>query len=153
MIGRKYLKWILFLSILGVALSAYLVDVHYSQDAKVCDINPQFSCSGVSQNENADFFGIPIAVLGLFGYAFLLLLAIINFNSHKLKKILFKKIFSPDVLMAFSLFALLISLYLTYIEFFVIKLICVVCLVSQVDIIIITYFSHKYRKLRIKHEQ
>ena len=72
------------------------------------------------------------------------------------KKIL-RKTISAENLLAFSVIALGVSLYLTYAEFFLIKALCIFCLVSQITILGITissYYNLKLNKLiKIKEKE
>jgi len=139
---KKLLNWVILLCVLGAIASAYLAKVHYSENESFCDFNEQFSCSVVNKGEHAEFFGVPVSLIGLAGYGFLGFIGLGIRRGWGLKKIV-----SPGSLLFFSLGALLVSLYLTYTEFFVIKIICLMCLFSQVVILGIAFLSHRNLKL------
>lgn len=136
---KKILKIIFILSILGVILSVFLINLYYSKDKSICDINEIFHCSKVSASEYSTLFDIPMAFFGLFGYFSLALISLgiyikkIKEEKQRIKNknLLIKKIFSPKFLLFFSLLALIFSLYLTYAESFIIKAFCIFCLFSQ----------------------
>jgi len=152
---QKLLKLIFFLSILGIFISGYLTYVHYSTLNAPCDFSETFQCSLVSRSKYAEFFGAPVAILGLLGYT---ILGLISFLLYKTKlksnwlkenKIL-KKIGSARMLFFFSVIGLAISGYLTYAEFFLIKALCLFCLVSQAIILTIAIISYYNNKLNNK---
>lgn len=152
----KFLKIIFVLSILGMILAGYLVEVHYSKKSSPCDFSKTLSCSIVNRSQYAEFFGIPVALLGLGGYLFLgsVSLALIknNWRERLKQKFLFSKLISLKTLLFFSVMALLFSFYLTYAELFLIKSVCVLCIVSQVFILTIVILSYGAIRLKKKSE-
>jgi uncharacterized membrane protein len=54
----------------GLAIAAYLTIVHYSGGEPVCGI--AHGCATVQQSDYAELAGIPVALLGLLGYAAIL---------------------------------------------------------------------------------
>jgi uncharacterized membrane protein len=152
---QKLLKFVFFLSILGLIVSGYLTYIHYSALNAPCDFSETFQCSLVSQSQYAEFLGIPLAIFGLLGYAFL---GAVSFglysNKYWIEKIrdvqYIKEIISAKSLLFFSIAALAISGYLTYAEFFLIKALCLFCLISQVIIITIAVMSYKNNNLNKK---
>ncbi len=152
---QKLLKIVFLLSILGIIVSGYLTYDYYSTLDSVCDLNQTFQCSLVSGSQYSNLFGIPVAIFGLLGYAFLGLVSFASYtDKYGFKKlrdnILFKKIISARTLLFFSTSALLFSLYLTYAEFFLIKALCIFCLVSQVIILAIAIISYQNNNLNKK---
>jgi vitamin-K-epoxide reductase (warfarin-sensitive) len=164
------LKIIIVLSILGIVLSGFLISLHYSEDKSICDINKILNCSKVGASKYSTLLGVPIAVLGTFGYFLLVIISLkiyIRKNWEKkqkrtIKKILFKNIirqiiktiFSSEFLLFFSLLALAFSLYLTFAETFIIKAFCIFCLFSQGIILSIAILSTWYfclnKKIKLK---
>lgn len=57
------------LALLGLAISAYLTWVHYAGIEPVCTIG---GCERVQSSDYAELLGIPVAVLGVVGYAAIL---------------------------------------------------------------------------------
>ena len=143
--GKKYLKIIFFLSLIGIILSSYLLNLHYIDAKKPCDINDTLSCSKVSQSIYSELFGIPVSLLGIFGYLWLGLLSMAIYNGWDVKFNLQR--YSKKVLAAITVSALLFSLYLTYTEFFLIKAFCILCLFSQAVILVIVWCAYKYLKI------
>ena len=145
---QKLLKFVFLLSIFGIIVSGYLTYDYYSTLNSVCDINETFQCSSVSESEYSELLGIPVAMLGLFGYSFLSFISFGLYSNNSLlgkikKNAQIKKIISARTLFFFSAMALLFSLYLTYAEFFLIKALCVFCLMSQAIILTIAIISYQ----------
>ena len=56
----------LVLAVLGIGVAGYLVYVHYADVNPVCNI--AHGCHKVQTSEYAKLAGVPVALLGLFGY-------------------------------------------------------------------------------------
>ncbi|RKT57145.1 vitamin K epoxide reductase family protein [Saccharothrix australiensis] len=73
-------RWVvpvsLALSLAGLAVSAYLTVAHYSKDALLCAEGAVIDCGTVTTSEQSEFFGIPVAVLGLAFFAFVTVLCL-----------------------------------------------------------------------------
>ena len=152
---KNMLKAIIFLSFLGILVSIYLLNLHYSESDQPCDISETVSCSIVKESNYSELWGIPMALIGIVGYLFLTLVSFLIYNQkHALRKIknhyFIRIIGSPQTLVIISALALLFSLRLTYAEFFVIKAICIFCIISQLIIILITILSYYVYKKKIK---
>lgn len=132
---HKILHLITGLSLLGFLVSLYLVYVHYQPDylnsLLPCDINSVFSCSSVNQSTYALFFGVPVAIIGAFGYISLVALSMFHFTYHK-----------PLLVISSSL-GFLFALYLTLVEAFVLNAYCLYCLASFGIITLITILALK----------
>ena len=108
----------LVLSVLGLAVAAYLTYVHYEGIRPVCGLGGD--CEKVQTSEWADLAGIPVAVLGLAGYVLILGSLFVR---------------GENGLMAAALFSVVgfgFSCYLTYRELFTIDAICPWCVTSAV---------------------
>jgi len=104
------------LSVAGLAVAAYLTYIHYEGIKPVCGLGGD--CEKVQTSEWADLAGIPVAVLGLVGYALILGSLFVR---------------GENALMAGALLAVTgfgFSLYLTYRELFSIDAICPWCVTS-----------------------
>jgi uncharacterized membrane protein len=84
------------------------------------------NCNTVQQSQYATLFGIlPIGVLGVMGYLFIIILWLARLlDMPKVKRIL------NLVLFGVTLFGILFSIYLTFLEPFVIGATCIWCLSS-----------------------
>ena len=122
-------------SVIGILLSGYLTYVHYAPeqlDDSFCNFSDFVSCSTVNSSSYATFFGMPVALIGVFGF---LLLGVLSLGKVKYHRVL---------LFYFSLGALLFMLYLLIIELFVLKAICLYCVFTLIDILLIFLVSAVY---------
>ena len=101
----------------GLLISAYLTWVHFAQVAPVC-VGGSGGCETVQSSRYATVLGVPVAVLGLVGYAGLLISAVLRGELGVYLGFLF------------ALVGTLFSAYLTYLEVFVIHAICQWCVAS-----------------------
>ena len=106
-------------ALLGLAISGYLTYVHYAELSPVC-VGGGKACEKVQNSSASELVGIPVAVLGLVGYAGILLSAAIRGEAGRLL----------GALLAIT--GLAFSLYLTYEELFVIHAVCQWCVASAV---------------------
>ena len=104
------------LSVAGLAVAAYLTYIHYEGIKPVCGLGGD--CEKVQTSEWADLAGIPVAVLGLVGYALILGSLFVRGESGLM----------AGALLAVTGFGF--SLYLTYRELFSIDAICPWCVTS-----------------------
>lgn len=144
---RRLLFLIIALSIVGFAVSAYSFAHHESfVSGAFCNLNSSFSCDIVNRGPYSTLFGIPVALIGMIGYAFLVAAAV---TCLKRPEDLPAKTF----LFLTASGGLAFSAYLTGIEAFVLQAWCLLCLTSQLSIVIIfaasTYvrvFAHTKKK-------
>ena len=103
-------------ALVGLGIAGYLTAVHYAGGEPVCGIAQ--GCATVQQSEYAELAGIPVALLGLLGYAAILgSLAADGERARMLTAVL-----------AFSGFGL--SAWLTWIEVGELHAICIWCVGS-----------------------
>jgi uncharacterized membrane protein len=106
------------LAAVGLCVAAYLTYIHYEGIKPVCGLGG--NCEKVQSSEWSKLAGVPVAVLGLVGYAAILVTLFID---------------REEALIAGALFALAgfgFSAYLTYRELFSIDAICPWCVSSAV---------------------
>jgi uncharacterized membrane protein/thiol-disulfide isomerase/thioredoxin len=118
--------WIIpILCIIGFGVAGYLAYVETAQVTAVC--GPVGDCNTVQQSEYARLFGIlPIGVLGLIGYAAIVIAWLIARNTYdRLADLAVISLF------VMTIFGTLFSIYLTYLEPFVIGATCAWCLTSS----------------------
>lgn len=110
---------IVLISVAGVLISVYLTWTHLRGTALVC-VGGGSGCETVQTSRYSEVLGFPVALLGVFAYAGLLLSAAVRGEKAAL----------------FGLFVALVgtlySAYLTYLELFVIRAICQWCVASAV---------------------
>ncbi len=111
------------LATLGIIVSSLALRVHYSHDVEPCDINAHWDCGIVNHSRFAMFHGVPVAAIGIAGYAALLLCAV--FGLRKL-------------LLVSAAAGFCYALYLTNIERRVLEVWCLYCVCSQGVITLIT---------------
>lgn len=144
--GRRTPQRILFLfvallSLAGVVDSAIAVQRHFARSAtQFCDFNQKFSCDIVNRSQYSTIAGIPVAAIGVVGYAALFALSTF-WKSHPE---------TPSRLLAAAIAGLAFALYLTYIEAYELTAWCVLCLLSLGLIILISAaaIAIKLRTLR-----
>ncbi len=125
------MRWILaFLAALGVVVSSLALHVHNTMEMEPCDINAHWDCGVVNHSHFAVLHlagqSIPVAVIGIAGYAALLVLALMRRYGF---------VFFAAV--AGCIFAL----YLTWIEAHVLQVWCLYCVISQCLIALIVLLS------------
>lgn len=130
------LKIIILFSLAGIAASAYALYLHYSEGPVFCDINAWFNCDVVNKSIYASIKGVPVAVAGLAGYGFLLLLSAMEIFEISVSRK------SRLLLPAAAVSGFIFSLYLTYIEAFVLATFCLICVLSLVFISAISAASY-----------
>lgn len=118
MLDRRLYRTALALTVIGIAVAAYLVYVHYAGIEPACSTG---GCEVVQTSEWADVYGVPVALIGLLGYISILGSLLVLRGDAQL--------FASAGL---SLIGFLYSGYLTYQELFTIKAICQWCVASAV---------------------
>jgi len=112
---------IALLSLAGVIVSAVSLERHYAKSATAfCDFSQKFSCDIVNRSEQSTVVGIPVAAIGIAGYAALFVLS--TFWKSRAE--------TPNRLLGAALAGLAFALYLTYIEAYVLETWCILCLTS-----------------------
>lgn len=123
--NRGFYVAIAILASIGILLSLVSLQRHYAKsESKFCDFATKFNCDIVNRSEFSTVMGIPVAGIGVVGYAVLLALAAMNRMRRG----------TPNLLLALSLAGFVFALYLTYIEGFVLDVWCILCLSSLVSI-------------------
>ena len=107
------------LALLGVAVAGYLTYVHYAELEPIC-AGGGGGCERVQNSSYAELAGIPVALLGLIGYALILASLWVPDDLGR----------AAGVLLALVGFGF--SVYLTWVELFEIDAICQWCVVSAV---------------------
>ncbi len=107
---------IALLAFVGLTVSVLALRVHYSNDVEPCDINEHWDCGVVNHSPFAMIGPVPVAALGIAGYA---LLATLAFLRRRL------------LVVAAAAVGLAFALYLTHIEKDVLMVWCLYCVISQ----------------------
>ena len=131
---------IAILSIAGVIVSAVSLQRHYAKSAtQFCDFSQRFSCDIVNRSEYSSIMDIPVAGIGVAGYALLFVLA--TFFRSRAE--------TPNRLVGAAIAGLAFALYLTYIEAYVLETWCILCLISLASISLISLLALML-KLRVR---
>ena len=133
------LKIIIFLSALGLLMSLYLLDNHYAGAAQgsVCDFGETISCSLVNSSVYSELWGVPVALLGVMWFVFVLLL---SWKAQKKKELI-------PLLLGWSIVGLLSIIYFLHAEI-ILRALCPFCTTVHVLIVIIFIFL-----LRAYHQE
>ncbi|WP_420644396.1 vitamin K epoxide reductase family protein [Candidatus Leptofilum sp.] len=134
------LRLIQLLSVPGMLLAYYLFLFHEGVLIVGCKVGSIFDC-GVVSGPGAPYASIgpvPVAFIGLVGYATIFLLAWLRDWEHPLVDYL------PEIMVAVTGFALLFSLGLTVVEAVVIHAFCQYCVVSAVLVVILFVLALSY---------
>lgn len=114
---------IIVLAVAGVVVSALALHVHYYHGVEPCDINSHWDCGIVNHSRYSMIGAIPVAALGIIGYA---LIAFAAFRRQRVATLVL------------ALIGLGYALYLSNIEAHVLEVWCLYCVTSQFLIAIIT---------------
>jgi uncharacterized membrane protein len=130
--ARRLYRMIAIFAVLGIAVSSMSLDHHFRKSkTSFCDFGQSFNCDIVNRSEYSTVAGVPVALIGILGYA--ALLAFATFYRAKAE--------TPLILAAGSLAGLGFALYLTYVEKFILATWCILCLSSLALIFIISILS------------
>src|SRR5260370_26662702 len=112
----KFLTFfIVALCLAGVVVSSLALREHYNTGSSPCSINDAWDCGTVNHSPYALMFGVPVAIIGIVGYALLAALAA-RF---------------PWITTTGTLAGVIFSMRLTWIEWKVLGIWCIYCVTSQ----------------------
>lgn len=114
---------IAILALAGAVVAGLALHVHYSTETEPCSINEKWDCGIVNHSPYAVIGPVPVAAIGIAGYAMLLVLALAR---------------RKRLVLVAVLVALGFSLYLTYVEKYILQVWCVYCVTSLGIISLIT---------------
>jgi len=114
---------LIFLAVVGVVVSSLALHEHYRIDTSPCSINERWDCGIVNHSPFAMLFGVPVAVIGIAGYALLGVLAA-------------RRAFRTMMLLVLP--ALAFSLYLAHVEKDILGVWCIYCVASLATISLMT---------------
>lgn len=133
--GRHKLEFSMFvLSLVGLGVSIYLTIEHFTQATSLagCPENSTFNCIKVTTSPQSHVFGIPVAVLGLAFFVFMVAITSPPAWRVRWPAVHWARLGSLIVGMVFVL-------YLIYAELFLVKAICLYC--TAVHVITFILFS------------
>jgi len=126
---RWALRAILVLTVVGMGVAGYLVKLHAdiagNPKRGLCTFTETISCDKVLASSYAKFGDIPVALIGLLGFALLFGMALWRvIGQDRTPRWL------PLALMLTAGFGLAFELVMTWVEFFVIEAVCPYCLTA-----------------------
>ena len=120
---NKIWQVVIALSLFGIVLASYLFYNYLAPSPlTLCDVNSTVNCDAVTKGPLAEFAGIPVSLVGLVGYALILVSGILK---------------NKKLLLFMSSFGMLFCLRLTYLEIFSLKVFCPVCGLCQLVMLIL----------------
>jgi len=109
------------LAVCGIAVSSVSLQHHFATSkTSFCDIGETLNCDIVNRSEYSTILGIPVALIGMLGYAALAGLATVYRERRE----------TPAMLLGGAVAGLAFALYLTYVEARVLGVYCILCLSS-----------------------
>lgn len=114
---------IAIMALLGLLDAAYLSLERLTGGALVCPVGG--GCEAVQSSAYASMLGVPVAFIGVAGYAALLLAALLSLNMEAVAGVRL-----ADVLLALASVALLAGIYFSYLQVAVIGAICFWCAIA-----------------------
>ena len=114
-------------ALVGLGIAGYLTAVHYGGGEPVCAI--AHGCAVVQQSEYAELAGVPVALLGLIGYAGILVTLVRDDQAAR----------SATALL--SITGAGFSAWLTYVEVAKLDAICIWCVGSAVCMLVLAVLS------------
>jgi len=120
------------LSLAGAIVSSVSLQRHYAKsETTYCEFGQKFNCDIVNRSVYSTIEGVPVAGIGVAGYAALFVLA--TFWRSRAE--------TPNRLLGAAIAGLAFALYLTYIEAYELMTWCILCLISLLLISLISVFA------------
>jgi uncharacterized membrane protein len=129
---QRLMSVVAILAVCGIIVSSTSLQHHYATSkTPYCDIGETFNCDIVNRSAYSSILGIPVALIGMLGYAALAGLATVYRERRE----------TPPMLFGGAAAGLAFALYLTYIEGHVLGVWCILCLSSLALIVMTTLLS------------
>src|ERR1700677_495283 len=120
-LAQRLMSVVAILAVCGMVVSSVSLQHHYATSKTAyCDIGETFNCDIVNRSVYSSVFGIPVALIGMLGYAALAGLATVYRKRREI----------PAMLLGATSTGLAFALSLTYIECHVLGVWCILCLSS-----------------------
>jgi vitamin-K-epoxide reductase (warfarin-sensitive) len=127
--NRIFFVLIAVFSLAGAVVSTLSLQRHYAKSSTAyCDFGEKFNCDIVNRSEYSEIAGIPVAGIGVAGYAALFVLSTFWRSRPE----------TPNRLLGAALAGLAFALYLSYIEAYKLMTWCILCLISMAAILLIS---------------
>jgi len=132
---ERRLRWIIALACIGIPISGYSLWHHFDESQGWCSLGDTLNCDVVNRGPYSEIAGIPVALIGLVGYAGIAVVAWLAMKKEAERRELI------TLLRVAVAVALLFSLYLTYLEAVVLRVFCPLCLGSFVIVVTLTVLA------------
>ncbi|HUB01595.1 MAG TPA: vitamin K epoxide reductase family protein [Terriglobales bacterium] len=130
--SRRLMSLVGILAVCGVVVSSVSLQHHFATSKTAyCDLGAMLNCDIVNRSQYSSILGIPVALIGMLGYAALAGLATVYRDRPQARTLLFVG----------SAAGLAFALYLTYVESRILGVYCILCLTSLALIATITMMS------------
>jgi uncharacterized membrane protein/protein-disulfide isomerase len=142
-------RWLTLAAFAGLLFAAASTWVHYRivndpfYSSPVCDFTATFSCTSAYTSRFGSMGGVPVALLGVLYFAFVLVLIALCGRSATARRNL------PGYVFAVSTLGLAAVLYLGFASFFVLKTVCLLCVGTYVAVIAMFSISGAVEKTPI----
>lgn len=128
-------KLLLLFTLVGLTATSWSTWVHYQllnnpSVTSACDISATVSCTEAYQSAYATLGGVPVALLGVCGFAVLLAVQLSARIWH-----VPGPAHVPGYVFAFAVPAMALSAYLAYASWFVLRVVCLLCLSTYVAVL------------------
>lgn len=135
-----------FLTTIKLAVIYYDANFNPYALPSFCSVNELIDCDGVARTVESQFFGVPLALWGMFFYVFVMVLLL----ADKLKKFIlfrFLEVFKNplDYIALLGVFSFCVSMCLLCVSLFEINKICVLCAFTYVLNLLIGLISIDYK--------
>jgi uncharacterized membrane protein len=130
---KRLIQITIALSILGLLVSIYMTIYKVTSNDNMC--LGSGDCSTVNASRYSEVNGIPVALIGVLGYA-----AILGIHWFEPKNDFFKSNGSM-IFFGIALIGFLFTLWLVYVEVAILKALCPFCVTSQVTMTLIFILS------------
>ncbi|MEP0804670.1 MAG: vitamin K epoxide reductase family protein [Chloroflexota bacterium] len=130
---KRLSQFIIALAIIGLLVSVYMTIYKVTSNDKMC--LGSGDCSTVNASRYSEIYGIPVALVGVLGYA-----AILGIHWLEPRNDFFEENGSL-ILFGVALLGFLFTLWLVYVEIALIKALCPFCVASQITMTLIFILS------------
>jgi uncharacterized membrane protein len=130
---KWYFRISIALALLGLAVSIYMTIFKLTDNERMCLGNG--GCSKVNSSAYAEVYGIPVAVVGIGGYAVIAALVFMEDRNKFLEQN------GTMLVFGLTLIGFLFTLYLVYVELALIKALCPFCVTSQITMTLLFILS------------
>ncbi len=132
----------MLLCVAGILVAGYMSWAEVTGNETVCADTGKIDCAAVQESAYAKTFGLPVAIMGLLGYAAMLGVLVLE------DQVALAAEFGRVLVLGMALFGVIFQTYLTYVEASVLDKWCQWCVTSYVIIALILVVS-AYRQYEL----